>query len=133
MDDLIVKMKEEAKKASENSYSPYSKFKVGAAIQDQDGNIYSGCNVENVAFPSGVCAEITAIVKGVSVHGPSMEIKNLVIYTPTPSATSPCGWCRQVINEFGNGQTRIICFCDSDDLIDNTLDELFPHPPKIDL
>lgn len=121
-----------AKKGTKNSYSPYSNFKVGAAFEDQNGNIFYGCNVENLAFPSGICAEQTAIAKGVSETGPSLKIKTLVVYTPTQSVTTPCGGCRQVINEFGTSETVIISVCDSEDYMEVKLQELLPQSTRID-
>ena len=131
--ETITKLKEVAKAASLNSYSPYSQFKVGAAVLDIKGNIYSGCNVENLAFPSGVCAEITAIVKGMSEHGPGLLIDTIVVYTPTKTPTSPCGWCRQVIHEHGSPETRVVSLCDSDEALDTTIHDLFPESPNIQI
>lgn len=120
-----------AKKGSTRSYSPYSNFKVGAAFEDYDGNIFYGCNVENLAFPSGICAEQTAIAKGVSKKGPSMKIKTLVVYTPTLAFTTPCGGCRQVINEFSTSDTKIISVCDSEDYMEMNIRELLPKSTVI--
>ena len=126
-------LKEKAKTASLNAYSPYSKFKVGAAVEDQEGNIFTGCNIENLAFPSGICAERTAIFKAVSEMGPSMKIKTVAVYTSTPDVTTPCGGCRQVINEFADENARIISFCDTDRMMSVAFRELLPSPTAIDL
>ena len=129
----LDKLINQAKRVSNNSYSPYSNFKVGSAFEDQDGNIFQGCNVENLAFPSGLCAERTAIVTGVSEVGISLKIKTLVVYTPTKEVTSPCGACRQVISEFSTPETMVICVCDSNDYLEMSIDKLLPIPPNIDL
>lgn len=86
----------------ENSYSPYSKFKVGAAVRCADGSISRGCNVENSSFPAGVCAEVTAIVKAVSEGKRKFKALTVVADHDSIVFTSPCGVCRQVIAEFGD-------------------------------
>ena len=121
-----------AKNASEKAYAPYSKFKVGAVVEDYEGNIYTGCNVENVAFPSGICAERTAIFKAVSEAGPNFRIKTLLIYTPTTSTTAPCGGCRQVMQEFATPDTRLISVCESEAILDKAFADLLPIPTEIE-
>lgn len=88
----------EAKKAMEKSYSPYSKFKVGAALLTSTGKIYSGCNIENSSFGATICAERTAAVKAVS-EGEKEFIK-LAIVSSDGGFTYPCGICRQFYSEF---------------------------------
>ncbi len=132
MNKSINELVSAAKEASLNSYSPYSKFKVGAALEEENGKIFAGCNVENLAFPSGICAEQTAVCKAVSETGPSMRIKSLVVYTPTRQVTTPCGSCRQVINEFARPDTRIICVCDSSEILDIAFKDLLPESTFID-
>ena len=87
-----------AKKYREFSYSPYSKFKVGAAVLTKKGNVYGGCNVENSSFPMTNCAERTAIFKAVSEG--EREIEAIALIADTPEPCSPCGACRQVMVEF---------------------------------
>ena len=84
-----------AKKYREFSYSPYSKFKVGAAVLTKKGNVYGGCNVENSSFPITNCAERTAIFKAVSEG--EQEFEAIALIADTPGPCSPCGACRQVI------------------------------------
>ena len=88
----------EAHKAQENSYSPYSNFKVGAAVLTKEGHIYSGCNVENASYGATNCAERTAIFKAVSEG--EKEIVAVAIVGSNNEFTYPCGICRQVISEF---------------------------------
>lgn len=90
---------EKAKQAREKAYCPYSNFKVGAAILTKTGEIFTGCNVENVAHVPGSCAERTAIVKSVSEG--YKEFKAIAIIANTNGPCSPCGVCRQAILEFG--------------------------------
>jgi len=87
-----------AKKYREHSYSPYSKFKVGAAVLTAAGNIYGGCNIENASYPVTNCAERTAIFKAVSEG--ETEITALAVIADTDGPCAPCGACRQVIAEF---------------------------------
>jgi cytidine deaminase len=121
---MIEEMKERARQASGNSYCRYSRFPVGAAVLTETGDIYTGCNVENVSYGLTVCAERTAIFKAISEG--HKEIQVVVVYTPTGRATPPCGACRQVINEFGPN-ARIVCFCDTPHRIDTVLNRLLPH------
>ena len=121
---LEQRLKKAARAAAKKSYSPYSKFRVGAAILAGSGKIYSGCNVENASYGLCNCAERTAIFTA-AANG-EREVRCVVVYTPTGTVTSPCGACRQVINEFGP-HARVISICDSDECIDTTLDTLLPH------
>ena len=89
------KLFEVAKKYRENSFSPYSKFKVGAALLTEDGKIYGGCNVENSSYGLTICAERVAIFKAVSEG--EKNFKKILILTDTEILTPPCGACRQVI------------------------------------
>lgn len=95
-------------KARENSYSPYSHKKVGAAIELADGSIFSGCNVENASFGGTNCAERTAIFKAVS-EKKAQAIKLVVVVTDNVDPWPPCGFCRQVIAEFAIHETKVIC------------------------
>ncbi len=112
-----------AKEASKRAYSPYSRFRVGAAILTAQGAIHSGCNVENASYGLTVCAERNAVFRAVA-HG-SLSIRAVVVYTPTPTPTAPCGACRQVINEFGPA-ARVLCVCDGPDRLDTTMAALLP-------
>ncbi|KAJ7579291.1 cytidine deaminase-like protein [Mycena floridula] len=84
--------------AKAHSYSPYSKFPVGAALLSADGKIFKGANVENASYGGTICAERTAIVKAVSEG--TRSFIGLAVTTNVSSAISPCGMCRQVIREF---------------------------------
>ena len=91
-------LKEEALKALEKAYAPYSQFSVGAAILTNDGHIYSGCNIENASYGGTVCAERVAIWKAVSEGQP--KISAILITTREDRFIPPCGFCRQIISEF---------------------------------
>lgn len=94
---------EEAKKASLNSHSPYSKAKVGSVIITEDGSIFSGCNIENASFGGTVCAERVAIFKAVSEG--HKKIKKVQVFTK--DGWPPCGFCLQVMTEFADGDLEI--------------------------
>lgn len=95
--------------ARERAYAPYSSFKVGAALETEAGQIFTGCNVENATYGLTVCAERTAIQKAVSEGALAPgQLKTMVVATQTDEPVSPCGACRQVIEEFATPQTRIL-------------------------
>ena len=100
---IRTRLVEAAKAAQKNSYSPYSRYPVGAAVLTESGRIYSGCNVENASFGLAICAERVAIFKAVS-HG---EKKILALCVAAKSA-KPCGACRQVIIEFAPKDAEMI-------------------------
>lgn len=117
-------LKEEAKKASQRAYAPYSKFKVGCALLTKSGSLYTGCNVENASYGLTMCAERNAIAQAINSEG-KIEIESLVVYTPTEKPTPPCGACRQVIYEFGN--PKVYSFCDSSASTSHQMNELLPN------
>jgi len=120
---LVTRLERLARRAAQTSYSPYSRFAVGAAVLADSGKTYAGCNVENASYGLCNCAERTAIFSAVAAG--EKKIKCVVVYTPTAAATPPCGACRQVINEFGP-RARVISICDSAERIETTLDALLP-------
>jgi cytidine deaminase len=86
-----------ANEARRRAYAPYSNYQVGAALRTRSGRIFTGCNVENAAYPTSMCAERVAIYKAVSEGEKEFE----VIAVVTPNGGTPCGGCRQVLVEFG--------------------------------
>jgi cytidine deaminase len=112
-----------AKAASEHAYCPYSHFAVGAAVMWGDGEIASGCNVENASFGLTICAERNAIFRAVAEGATS--IAALAIYTPTTTPVTPCGACRQVMAEFG-AETRVRAICDGQSMAEYGIQELLP-------
>lgn len=89
----------------ENAYAPYSNFKVGAAIRSDRGVIYAGCNVENVAYPEGTCAEAGAIAAMVAAG--ETRLVEVFVVADSPHPVTPCGGCRQKLAEFGTGDVVI--------------------------
>ena len=114
-----------ALKTRENSYCPYSSFSVGAAILTSDGDIYSGCNVENSSYGGAVCAERNAIFQGVINSGKIIIDKVLVVTDPI---AVPCGFCLQVISEFGHKNTEIILCDPQGQQKKYTFQEFMPFP-----
>jgi cytidine deaminase len=94
-----------ALKVMENAYVPYSNFKVGVCILSEDGNLYLGCNVENAAYPQGLCAEAGAI--SAMISGGSKVISKVLVVADSKNLITPCGGCRQKLNEFSNKETTI--------------------------
>src|SRR5439155_9916329 len=118
---VVLRLEKAARAAARASYSPYSKFRVGTAVLAGSGKIYAGCNVENASYGLCNCAERTAIFTAASAG--ERKIKAVVVYTPTPAPTMPCGACRQVINEFGP-KALVISVCNSAKRIETTLPAL---------
>lgn len=111
-----------------HSYSPYSGFKVGAAIRSEGGRIHAGCNVENAAYPQGQCAEATAI--GLMVAAGDRRIVEIAVVGGDAGAAvicTPCGGCRQRIREFAGPDTLIHVYDAGAYRRSFTLGELFPH------
>lgn len=119
----IRRLESAARRAAKQSYSPYSKFRVGAAILTGRGKIYSGCNVENASYGLCNCAERTAIFTAAAAG--EREVRAVVVYTPTETVTAPCGACRQVINEFGP-DAIVISVCDAKARLEATAEDLLP-------
>jgi len=108
----------------ENAYAPYSNFQVGAAIRTTSGNIYTGCNVENVAYPEGTCAEAGAIAAMIAAG--ETEIKEILVVAGGASKVSPCGGCRQKISEFAKGDTPVYMADLAGDIEEVTIGGLLP-------
>ncbi|MCB4437918.1 cytidine deaminase [Alteromonas sp. McT4-15] len=111
--------------AQKNSHSPYSNFKVGAALITPTGDVFSGCNVESAAFPLGQCAEATAI--GNMVSNGHKRISHIVIASPNEDFCFPCGGCRQKIAEFAPDETQVTMVTQSGEVHETTIGELLPN------
>lgn len=90
--------------AAKRAYAPYSHYPVGAVLRAVDGTLYTGCNVENASYPTGICAERTALVKAVSEGNQQFD----VIVVASPNGGTPCGVCRQMLYEFAPDLTVIV-------------------------
>ncbi len=108
----------------EKAYAPYSGFKVGAALRGQSGEIYCGCNVENVAYPQGTCAEAGAIAAMIAAG--ETRLSEVVVIADSPLPVSPCGGCRQKLAEFGGGDVVVTMATTAGKIRRMTLEELLP-------
>ena len=123
----------QAKEASKKSYSPFSKFAVGACVLTGSGKIYSGCNIENSSFGMTICAERCAIFKAISEG--EREFEHIVV-CGGPSLESlehctPCGYCRQFMNEFVDQDFKIYLLEPDNTVSEYKIDDLLPHSFKL--
>lgn len=122
----IQKLYDAALKVRLNSYSPYSKFRVGAALLLNDGNIIVGTNVENASYGLTNCAERNALFSSISQGYKKNDIKALLVVADTDAPCSPCGACRQVIVELMNKDAEVILTNLKNDIKELTVKELLP-------
>ncbi|MBK4215053.1 cytidine deaminase [Paracoccus caeni] len=113
-----------AREVREAAYVPYSKFKVGAAIRGASGKVYRGCNVENVAYPEGTCAEAGAI--SAMVAAGETTLVEVAVIADAPSPVPPCGGCRQKLAEFGAGDVPVTLATTGGETFSTTIGELLP-------
>ena len=111
--------------ARENAFAPYSKFRVGAAIEDSDGRIHTGCNVENSTYGLTVCAERVAVFKAISEG--VRKFRRVAVAADTDRLTPPCGACRQILWEFC-GDIEIVLVNLRGQTETHRLKDLFPKP-----
>ena len=121
MDPLL----ESALRVRENAFAPFSKFKVGAAVEDADGHIHTGCNVENATYGLTMCAERVAIFKAISEG--VRKFRRVAVAADSASLTPPCGSCRQILWEFC-GDVELTLINLAGDTATYRLSELFPKP-----
>jgi len=105
-ESILTALVEAARSARARAYAPYSRFAVGAAVLDDTGRIHAGCNVENAAYPQGVCAEATALVHMVMAGGRS--VRAVAVVGDAPEPVTPCGGCRQKIREFAADDVPVL-------------------------
>lgn len=111
--------------ARHNAYAPYSGFQVGAALLADDGHVHLGCNVENVAYPEGTCAEAGAIA-AMCAAGTSRDIAAILVVADSPVPVTPCGGCRQKLAEFASPQTPVYLAGLDAIAVTTTLGAIFP-------
>ena len=116
-----------AKEASLNAYVPYAGFPVGAALECEDGTVYTGCNVENAAYGDTICAERTAVVKAVSEG--QRRFTRIAIYGEGQGYCMPCGSCRQVLSEF-SPEMEVLCAKAGGSYVSYPLTRLMPYTFK---
>lgn len=113
-----------AREAAENAYAPYSRFRVGAALVCDDGTVFTGCNVENAALGSTICAERTALCKAVSEG--HRKFARIAIWGDGENYCMPCGACRQFMSEFSKDM-EVLCAKADGRYVSYTLDKLMPY------
>lgn len=126
MDPKVLKLHQIARTCRENAYSPYSGYKVGAAIRTKDGKYFGGCNVENSSYGGTVCAERVAIQSAIAACG-KIEIAEILVITDANPPWPPCGLCRQVIAEFAEPEVVVHASTLEGDLVSQTLGQIFPN------
>jgi cytidine deaminase len=119
-------LRQRALAVADNAYAPYSNFRVGTALLLDDGNIVTGCNVENASYRLTTCAEQAAIASAVSLHGPDIRIRAIVIVNLNNAASQPCGACRQTIHEFSTPATEVFFPTQDGTLTRTTTNDLLP-------
>jgi cytidine deaminase len=115
-----------AKKVREHAHAPYSKFKVGAALETIDGRIFTGCNVENSSYGLSMCAERVAIFKAISEG--LREFKRIAVIADTHSPVRPCGACRQVISDLFPHDAEVVLANLQGDIEVSRISDLLPSP-----
>lgn len=117
---------EAAKAVRARAHAPYSHYHVGAAVLDENGRIHRGCNVENAAYPEGICAETSAIAAMVAAGGTQIVAIAAVGGRESLTACTPCGGCRQRILEFADANTRVVLLDEKGQPRSYSMDELLP-------
>jgi cytidine deaminase len=125
-------LRELAQAAAANSYSPYSHFRVGAALLLDDGSIVTGCNIENCSYRLTSCAEQAAIARAVSERGPQIRLRAVAVANLNGSASMPCGACRQTLSEFGADDVLILYPGEGGTPQTTVLGALLPHAFRMD-
>lgn len=123
---------ERAEAVREQAYAPYSKFRVGAAIEDEAGRIHVGCNVENAAYPNGACAEAGAIAAMIASGGKRIRKIAVIGGGEKIEACTPCGGCRQRIAEFADAETQILLRDEAGVVRSYSMAELLPAAFALD-
>ncbi len=126
--DQIQTLRTRAIEAAGHSYSPYSRFPVGAAVLAHSGDVYAGCNVENASFGITQCAERSALGAAIAAGEAPGSLSALLIYTPGDRAHPPCGPCRQVMHELMAEDSEVISCCDGEDVRRWRRAEYLPDP-----
>ena len=128
MEDIDNKLADLAKEIAQKAYAPYSNFRVGAALISESGNIYTGCNIENAAYPATICAEDVAVFKAISEGETKIDtIAVACIDAKSDSAIFPCGLSRQRLSEFN---TDYVIVLQKDTFKKYTFDEILPFDFK---
>ena len=123
-DEPLDELLSAARAVRENAYAPYSRFKVGAAVRGASGRIYPGCNVENVAYPEGTCAEAGAIA--LMIASGETEVTAVAVIADSAAPVPPCGGCRQKLAEFARHDTPVTLATTEGASLRTTVGDLLP-------
>ena len=126
--DDIGKLFAQAYQASERAYSPYSKVKVGACVVSEDGQVFTGCNVENASYGLTQCAERNALASAINAGMQAGQARTLLIYATGFEVLAPCGACRQVMSELMAPEAIVISSISESEFKSWTVRELLPDP-----
>lgn len=125
---MKIELIEIAKQARANAYTPYSGFKVGAALLSTDNRVFTGCNVENSSYGLTLCGERTALVKAISEG--ARDFATLVVIADMETPVSPCGACRQVMSELCPPDMTVILANMAGEIKETTVSELLPYASR---
>lgn len=126
--ETFERLKQGAVRAASHSHSPYSRFRVGAAVLAESGAVYTGCNVENASFGLTQCAERAALTAAISAGESPGSLALLVLYVPGETAHPPCGACRQVMRELMSADSRVVSCCDTEEVRKWSAADYLPDP-----
>ena len=126
--ETFERLKHGAVRAASHSHSPYSRFRVGAAVLGESGAVYTGCNVENASFGLTQCAERAALTAAISAGESPGSLSLLVLYVPGDTAHPPCGACRQVMRELMSADSRVVSCCDTEEVRQWSAADYLPDP-----
>jgi cytidine deaminase len=127
-----VRLREMAVEAAKHAYAPYSRFRVGAALLLEDGEIVLGCNVENCSYRLTSCAEQGAIARAVAQWGPEIRLRAVAVANLNGAASMPCGACRQTLAEFGGDDVVVLYPGEGGAMEETTLGELLPKAFRLE-
>lgn len=125
-------LRELASEAAKNSYSPYSHFRVGAAVLLTTGQIVTAANVENCSYRLTCCAEQSAIARAVAEYGPAVRLAAVAVANLNGAASMPCGACRQTLAEFGDDEVLLLYPGEGSSPQETTLGSLLPHAFRLE-
>lgn len=132
MNETEQQLVDAALKARSQAHAPYSGYHVGAALLDEHNNVYQGCNVENAAYPLGLCAEANAIGSMISAGGRHIRLLLIAGGADTLERCPPCGGCRQRISEFADENTKILLLSAAEKLESYLIEDLLPLAFSVD-